>query len=140
MCPLSGFDVTPGSSPLAATTLDLLRRALVDEKRWLSDHSQRLAQEATQLAAERTPMADQLDDAAPETGTIDVERDRLIVQSESTRELVTQIDHALARMRRGRYGTCIPAGRKLPLPRLRAIPWAQVCVDCQEHASRRHTR
>jgi RNA polymerase-binding transcription factor DksA len=40
-------------------------------------------------------------------------------------------------MKRSTYGVCKYAGRKIPLERLEAIPWANVCVDCKARAERR---
>ena len=49
---------------------------------------------------------------------------------------VEDIDAALARMKKGTYGVCSYAGRKIPLERLEAIPWADVCVDCKQRVER----
>lgn len=45
---------------------------------------------------------------------------------------VAEIDTALAKLDNGTYGTCEDCGRRIPLARLRAIPWASRCVACQE--------
>ena len=51
--------------------------------------------------------------------------------------MVDEIDEALTRIKKGSYGVCKYAGRKIPLERLEAIPWANVCVDCKARAERR---
>jgi RNA polymerase-binding transcription factor DksA len=51
--------------------------------------------------------------------------------------MVDAIDAALVRMKKGTYGVCSYAGRKIPIERLEAIPWADVCVDCKARAERR---
>ena len=43
-----------------------------------------------------------------------------------------QIDTALARLRAGRYGFCSSCSDPIPLARLRALPFATLCVPCQE--------
>ncbi|HKB08824.1 MAG TPA: TraR/DksA family transcriptional regulator [Candidatus Polarisedimenticolia bacterium] len=43
-----------------------------------------------------------------------------------------QIDAALARLRAGRYGFCSSCSDPIPLARLRALPFATLCVPCQE--------
>jgi RNA polymerase-binding transcription factor DksA len=35
-------------------------------------------------------------------------------------------------MRAGSFGKCVDCGNAIELPRLRAVPWAPRCVDCQE--------
>jgi DnaK suppressor protein len=53
---------------------------------------------------------------------------------------VTQIQDALARLSDGQYGFCQECDEFIGLPRLRAIPFAQRCRDCQGHAERRARR
>jgi len=43
-----------------------------------------------------------------------------------------QIDTALARLHAGRYGFCASCSDPIPLARLRALPFATLCVPCQE--------
>jgi DnaK suppressor protein len=45
-----------------------------------------------------------------------------------------QIEHALDRIREGRYGVCESCGAKIPIARLQALPYATKCVRCQETA------
>ena len=47
------------------------------------------------------------------------------------------IDRALKRMDAGTYVVCVPAGRRLSVERLEAIPYAEECVDCKARAERR---
>lgn len=50
-----------------------------------------------------------------------------------SRELA-YIEKALARMRGGIYGLCESCGNKIPLTRLKALPYATSCIDCQRAA------
>jgi DnaK suppressor protein len=45
------------------------------------------------------------------------------------RELA-EIDLSLRRMDSGGYGICGVCGDKIPLARLKAIPWTRSCVEC----------
>lgn len=42
------------------------------------------------------------------------------------------VNKALERMAAGTYGTCISCQAKIPMPRLRAMPYTQLCIDCAE--------
>ena len=42
-----------------------------------------------------------------------------------------KIDHALARIEAGTYGTCEHCGVAIPAARLEVMPTATFCVDCQ---------
>jgi DnaK suppressor protein len=42
------------------------------------------------------------------------------------------IEEALDRLGSGDYGVCLSCEEQIPAKRLRALPWARYCVDCQE--------
>jgi RNA polymerase-binding transcription factor DksA len=42
-----------------------------------------------------------------------------------------EIEQALKRIDRGAYGICEISGAKIPQPRLEALPFARLTVDCQ---------
>ena len=44
---------------------------------------------------------------------------------------------ALERIKDKTYGVCVPAGRRIALERLEALPYAETCVDCKARAERR---
>lgn len=50
---------------------------------------------------------------------------------ESLDRTVQQIDAALERLHAGRYGVCAGCGEAIPIARLRALPFATQCVNCQ---------
>ena len=43
------------------------------------------------------------------------------------------VEEALDRLDSGDYGTCLCCERPIPTKRLRALPWARYCVECQEN-------
>lgn len=45
---------------------------------------------------------------------------------------LNQIEAALTRIKRGTYGICINCGEQIKQGRLEAIPYASLCIDCQE--------
>jgi DnaK suppressor protein len=50
---------------------------------------------------------------------------------------LTEIDLSLRRMDTGEYGICGLCGEKIPMVRLKAIPWTRSCVDCAGGSARR---
>ena len=48
--------------------------------------------------------------------------------------LLEQIDAAIRRHKAGTYGRCAGCGEEIPLPRLKAYPFAQRCAPCQEES------
>jgi len=52
--------------------------------------------------------------------------------SNSERQLLKQVDDALSRIEERRYGVCAACEDPLNLKRLQAVPWATLCLECQE--------
>jgi DnaK suppressor protein len=79
------------------------------------------------LAIERTPDAlDQVQFAAErEFASRGLER-------EST--MLRNVHAALERIADGTYGTCLECEEEISLKRLNAMPWATLCIGCQEQA------
>jgi len=42
------------------------------------------------------------------------------------------IEEALDRLNSGDFGICLACEEPIPAKRLKALPWARYCVDCQE--------
>lgn len=59
----------------------------------------------------------------------------MLVAGEDIREL-KQIEDALARIRAGHYGICEQCSRPIKKARLKAIPFATLCVSCKEEEER----
>lgn len=53
---------------------------------------------------------------------------------------VSLIEDALARLAEGQYGFCQECDEFIGVPRLRALPFAQRCRNCQDDAERRARR
>ena len=52
--------------------------------------------------------------------------------SNTERELLQQIDEALVRIDARRYGACAACEEEMNAKRLEAVPWARLCLSCQE--------
>jgi DnaK suppressor protein len=69
----------------------------------------------------------------------DVETNASLV--ERAEERLKAIDDALARLSRGRYGICEQCENEIAVERLKVLPFAIYCVDCQqERSDQRATR
>jgi DnaK suppressor protein len=53
------------------------------------------------------------------------------------RHELDEIQAAQARLETGSFGVCEDCGGAIPLPRLRAVPWARHCLGCQARDERR---
>lgn len=50
--------------------------------------------------------------------------------------LLGHVRAALERVSNGGYGVCLKCQERISPKRLRALPWATLCIDCQEAADR----
>ena len=55
---------------------------------------------------------------------------------EGAQQTLAQIDRAMAKLDDGTYGTCERCGREIGEERLRARPWALLCIDDQRLVDR----
>ena len=53
------------------------------------------------------------------------------------RELVQKIDEALERIEKEEYGNCSECGKGVPVVRLKAIPYVETCLKCQEEIEKK---
>ncbi|MDQ6848290.1 MAG: TraR/DksA C4-type zinc finger protein [Candidatus Dormibacteraeota bacterium] len=72
--------------------------------------------------------------------TYAVERMTGAYQARTLYETVKEIDRALARLDAGTHGRCELCGEPIPGERLRAIPWAALCVPCSARRARAGAR
>src|SRR5205085_107406 len=79
-------------------------------------------------AAEMEPGDIQFDEESGEGATMNVERERDLALSAQNRAAVDEIDRALAKIDNGSYGLCEQCGQPIPKPRLKALPYASLCV------------
>lgn len=135
-CPLSGIFVPKQSPNISPKTLEKLRELLVEERARHLHQAVELQADADLLVSEREQGDTQFDEESGEGDTISVERERDLMLSANARQAVEEIDRALERMDNGTYGVCVPAGRRIVVARLEAIPWAEYCVDCKQRVER----
>ena len=69
-------------------------------------------------------------------GSITFERELDEGLEEGAQQTLVQIDRAVAKLDDGTYGTCERCGRAIGEERLRARPWALLCIDDQRLVDR----
>ena len=106
----------------------------------IKDMLEKMREELVQEIARRSK-------ATTEAGAQDIGDILDSVSEERTRELdmiltdrekrkLHQIDDALDRIEDGTYGQCDECGVKIPRARLKVLPFAKFCVECQEKNER----
>ena len=90
-----------------------------------------LQAEADSLTEDREPGDVQFDEESGEGDTLAVERERDLALSAQARAAIEQIDTAIEKIHAGTYGQCEKCGTNIPKERLKALPYAALCVKCK---------
>jgi RNA polymerase-binding protein DksA len=56
------------------------------------------------------------------------------------REMLQKIEAALVRIDKGTFGLCLKTGKRIPEARLKAVPYAEYCLEVQEEMDRKGIR
>jgi DnaK suppressor protein len=121
----------PARKPEDKKFLAEQRALLLTERQTYTQQAQNLKAEAEQLAEEMEPGDIQFDEESGEGGTMNVERERDLALSAQAQAAVEEIDKALAKIDDGTYGYCEQCGQAIPKARLKALPYASLCVACK---------
>ncbi|MHB1504575.1 MAG: TraR/DksA family transcriptional regulator [Acidimicrobiales bacterium] len=125
--------VPGGAGPYASEPKFLAeqRDLLLAERAVYQEQADSLRAEADALALEREPGDVQFDEESGEGGTATIDRERDLALSAQALAAIEEIDAALAGLDAGTYGACEICHEPIPKARLRALPYARLCVACK---------
>jgi len=120
---------TRTATPLLTPRKELLRKYLISKREEIlqevkSEISKYIKGETNQLVETA------LDDG--DWSVIDVSADINLRRLETHRERLLGIDEALMKLKEGTYGVCEECGGEITSERLKVMPFAVYCRDCQE--------
>ena len=110
---------------LSERSTELLTRQLMEQRRLASEMAAAFDAEARDARA-TVNSSDRPGSMSPVSAS-SVESFALAA---TARQRISEIDSALSRMANGTYGFCEGCERAIPYQRLKALPAANVCVDC----------
>jgi DnaK suppressor protein len=122
--------------PLKALKSPLSKKELEPYKLMLLDLKQKLIKEVllNQEASNESLDGEVLDLADQASDSYD--KDLANSLSETERARLNAVEAALGRLEKGTYGVCEACGAAIPLPRLKVLPFAKLCVQCQQEEER----
>ncbi len=107
----------------------------------LHEHRDRLtswlSQQEEELAVLMRDSGDGAGADQADVGASSFERDHELTVLNNERDMVAQIDRALARIDDGSYGICESCGNPIGKMRLMAFPRATLCLSCKQREERR---
>jgi len=71
-----------------------------------------------------------------DAGTDTFDREFALNLASNQQEFLYQIDEALKRIEDKSFGVCETCEKDIPLKRLKALPFAKLCIKCQEDAEK----
>lgn len=111
--------------------LEAQLKALEEEREVYTRQATALRAEADQLAQDRDPGDVQFDEESGQGDSMNVERERDLALSAQALAAVEEIDRAIEKIHLGTYGVCEKCHENIPKERLRALPYAALCVKCK---------
>lgn len=106
-----------------------LRRILEDRRREIVSAMQEKMKDVRNEGS-TSAMTGVLDEG--EASEVDIQEDIVFALLQMKAETLTRIDEALTRLEEGAYGNCFECGEEIAHQRLRALPFAVRCRDCEE--------
>ena len=105
-----------------------LKRMLVERQREIMNEVQGKIRDVRAEGADKTH---EIQDPG-ETSEVDIQEDIEFALIQMKAETLNKINEALARLEEGTYGHCFECGDEIAEARLRALPFAVRCKDCEE--------
>jgi len=125
----------PRGTPTAAE-LKELREALERERGELQSQLEEIETSTFSQAQSELSGEMAFDDEYADAGTATFERERDLSLENNVRDLLQKIEKALTRMDEGTYGLCERCGKPIEKARLKALPYANLCIADAQAQSR----
>jgi DnaK suppressor protein len=112
-----------------------LKEALIAER-------ERLGREIADLDADLSESLEDSSEESPydqhmaETATVTLDREIDLTLEENARASIAQLDRALVKLEGGSYGECDKCGDPIGEDRLKAAPFATLCIECKRREER----
>jgi len=107
--------------------IDRFKKSLLKMREKIVDHTDQLERDV-HTGSDGAIRLNHMADAATDTFETDFSMGRL----ESDDSLLLDIEEALKKIENGEFGKCDDCGKNISQERLRAIPFASLCLSCQE--------
>lgn len=75
-----------------------------------------------------------------DVATDNFDRELNLDLASSEQSLLNRVDGALQKLKDGTYGVCENCGKSIGLKRLKAVPYAELCIKCKEAEEKKPRR
>ena len=129
--PLPPSEPRRSSKRFAAEELRAFERLLQRRRQFLLGNVRRLEDEACRNGSDAAGDLSSIPIHPADLATDTQQQDMSLVFMENENVQIQDIEEALERIHEDRFGLCEECDHEIALERLRAIPYAPLCVDCQ---------
>jgi RNA polymerase-binding transcription factor DksA len=123
---------TGASKGLSKAELAEFKALLTRRRRVLSGDVETLEGEACKKGADAAGDLSTLPMHLADLGTDSFEQDISLGLMENESDEIREIEEALERIKDGSFGLCETCKKRIPKERLKAIPYARLCVNCKK--------
>ena len=123
-------------TPLSKKEIQELKAQLLAERQDLQAQYQEL--EESSFGSNQSELTGEMafDEEYADAGSATFERERDLSLVNNLRDLIDRIDKALAKVEDGTYGLCDRCGKPIEKLRLKALPYANLCIKDKQAEER----
>lgn len=118
--------------------LAFYKKRLMEEREALLDELAEISKGSLKVLQSEASGEVSYDEHLADSGTSTFERERDLSLENNIKDILSKIDTALDKMKRGTYGVCDHCGQPIDPARLKALPYANLCLrdkQAEEKAS-----
>jgi RNA polymerase-binding protein DksA len=117
--------------------LDKFREFLLAERTRLEEELHEIEDRASRVdEGDRSSEISAYDDHPADLASETFEREKDLAIGESVEAMLHKVISALEKIDRGTYGLCDACNRPIKKARLKALPFATLCLNCQDRLER----
>jgi len=119
----------------AKKDLKAVEKLLLERKTELEQQKSELERQSLGLPQSEVSGEQAWDDGSADSGTATFERERDLSLAENIRDLLDKVELALEKVKGGTYGQCESCRKPVEAARLKALPYANLCIGCARKES-----
>jgi len=121
----------PAARPLTERELEEFRQMLEAERDRLTEELEAIEEHLPEVEQVSVDASGGYDEDLADVASDTFEREKGIAIENSVHGLLQQVEEALGRIEEGTFGICEMCGQPIHPERLRALPYARLCIHCK---------
>lgn len=113
-------------------TLEVQRTKLLKEKKRLEHELRDIEVGNLDQSQSEATGENHYEDHFADSGTATFERERDLSLERNVEDILERVKQALVKIDNKTYGTCTRCGKSIDPARLKALPYADLCIECKK--------